>query len=147
MGASIGGSDRLAPPRTRGYIDCIARQPGPAMSADLASDNRLFFIPDIGGFTKFVTGTEVKQSQHIVKELLELLVDANQLGLQVAEFEGDAVLFTRAGAPPPLADLLGQARRMYVDFHSHLKTFEAMRICQCGACAAPRSRTESATWV
>ena len=52
----------------------------------------LFLVPDIGGFTTFVTETEVSHSQHIIKEFLELLVDANQLGLEVSEFQGDAVL-------------------------------------------------------
>jgi hypothetical protein len=94
----------------------------------------LFFIPDIGGFTKFVAETEVRHSRHIVKELLEILVDANRLGLEVSEFEGDAVLFYRSGAPPSLGELVEQAHRMFVDFHSHLKQFEFTRICQCGAC-------------
>lgn len=105
------------------------------MATSPSSDNVLFFIPDIGGFTRFVTETEVSHSQHIIKELLELLVDANQLGLEVSEFEGDAVLFFRTGAPPSLAELLAQAKKMFVDFHSHLKQLEMLRICQCGACA------------
>ena len=71
-------------------------------------DNILFFIPDISGFTKFVTETEVSHSQHIIQELLELIVDANQLGLEVSEFEGDAVLFVRPGAPPSLDELLAR---------------------------------------
>ena len=96
------------------------------MAAASTTSDTLFFIPDIGGFTRFVTETEVSHSQHIVKELLERLVDANQLGMQVAEFEGDAVQFTRKGSPPSLADLLAQARRMYVAFHSHLKQFELL---------------------
>jgi hypothetical protein len=105
------------------------------MARSPSSDNVLFFIPDIGGFTRFVTETEVSHSQHIIKELLELLVDANQIGLEVSEFEGDAVLFSRTGAPPSLAELLAQAKKMFVDFHSHLKQLEMLRICQCGACA------------
>ena len=100
-----------------------------------SSEDVLFFIPDMGGFTKFVTETEVRHSQHIVKELLELLVDANQLALEVSEFEGDAVLFFRTGAPPSWADLLAQAKKMFLAFHTHLKQLEMLRICQCGACA------------
>jgi hypothetical protein len=104
------------------------------MAMPLDSDNALFFIPDMGGFTRFVTTTEISHSQHIIKELREVLVDANQLGMQVAEVEGDAVLFVRTGKPPPFADLLSQTKKMYVDFHSYLKQFEMLRICQCGAC-------------
>ncbi|OUM02668.1 DUF2652 domain-containing protein [Variovorax sp. JS1663] len=104
------------------------------MATSPSSDNVLFFIPDIGGFTRFVAETEVRHSQHIVKGLLELLVDANQLGLEVCEFEGDAVLFCRTGTPPSLADLLAQAKKMFVDFHLHLRQLEMLRVCQCGAC-------------
>jgi hypothetical protein len=107
------------------------------MATQAAAEEVLFFIPDLGGFTKFVAETEIQHSQHIVKELLEILVDANILGMKVSEFEGDAVLFYRTGAPPPLEDIVKQARKMYLDFHSRLKKFEYARICQC--IPAPRA--------
>jgi len=93
----------------------------------------LFFIPDIGGFTKFVSETEITHSQHIISELLELLVDSNDIGLEVSEFEGDAVLFFST-TPPTLDKLLAQAKKMFLNFHLHLKEKEKTRICQCGAC-------------
>ncbi len=105
------------------------------MATQAAADEVLFFIPDLGGFTKFIAETEIRHSQHIIKELLEILVDANTLGMKVSEFEGDAVLFYRNGAPPSLEQLVQQARKMYLDFHTRLKKFEYSRICQCGACA------------
>ena len=105
------------------------------MATPAPADDILFFIPDIGGFTKFIAETEIQHSQHIIQELLEILVDANTLGMKVGEFEGDAVLFYRSGAPPSLDQLVQQARKMYLDFHSHLKKMEFGRICQCGACA------------
>jgi hypothetical protein len=106
------------------------------MAAQPRDGEVLFFIPDIGGFTKFVAETEIRHSQHIIKELLEILVDSNQLGLEVSEIEGDAVLFFRTGSPPPLDALVEQARRMFVAFHKHLKRIEYHRVCQCGACAS-----------
>jgi hypothetical protein len=105
------------------------------MATQAAADEVLFFIPDLGGFTKFIAETEIQHSQHIIRELLEILVDADTLGMKVSEFEGDAVLFYRNGAPPSLGQLVQQARKMYLDFHAHLKKFEYARICQCGACA------------
>lgn len=95
----------------------------------------LFFIPDISGFTKFVSETEISHSQHIIQELLETLVDASAMGLKVGEFEGDAVLFYRTGPLPALPEFVEQARRMFVAFHTRLKTNEMLRICQCGACS------------
>ena len=95
----------------------------------------LFFIPDISGFTKFVSETEIDHSQHIIQELLETLVDASAMGLTVGEYEGDAVLFYRLGPPPALADFVDQARRMFIGFHTRLRANEQLRICQCGACS------------
>lgn len=93
----------------------------------------LFFIPDIGGFTRFITETEISHSQHTIRELLELLVDCNEIGLEVAEFEGDAVLFYRT-PPPSLEELVAQAKKMFLNFHAHLREREKGRVCQCGAC-------------
>ena len=95
----------------------------------------LLFIPDISGFTRFVDETEILHSRHIIEELLELLIDANSIGLHVSEIEGDAILFYREGPAPSLAELMAQVEHMYVDFHAHLKRYENQRICQCGACS------------
>ena len=99
----------------------------------------LLFIPDISGFTQFVNETEITHSQHIIEELLEILIDANEMGLRISEIEGDAILFYREGTAPTAAELLAQVQRMYVRFHAHLKKYETRRICQCGACSTANS--------
>lgn len=96
----------------------------------------LIFIPDISGFTRFVRETEISHSQHIIEELLEVIIDANEIGLEVSEIEGDAILFYRHGEPPTPAALTEQVRRMYLAFHAHLRKYESLRICQCGACSS-----------
>ena len=106
-----------------------------------AIEPTLLFIPDISGFTQFVHNTEITHSQHIIEELLEILIDANEIGLTVSEVEGDAVLFYREGAAPTAAELLAQVQRMYVKFHAHLKLYETHRICQCGACSMAHGLT------
>lgn len=63
----------------------------------------LLFIPDISGFTKFVQTTEVEHSQHVIAELLEVLIEANTLNLELAEIEGDALFFYKE-AEMPLMD-------------------------------------------
>ena len=55
----------------------------------------LLFIPDISGFTKFVQTTEVEHSQHVISELLEVLISANTQELKLAEIEGDGLFFIR----------------------------------------------------
>jgi len=94
----------------------------------------LLFMPDISGFTQFVSETEVMHSRHIVQELLEVLIDSNHLNLQISEIEGDAIFFYRPGDKPNLKSLLQQVENMFTRFHAHLKLYEHQRICPCGAC-------------
>ena len=94
----------------------------------------LIFIPDISGFTQFVNKTEIAHGQHIIAELLEILIDANDLDLTLSEIEGDAILFYKHREAPDTEAVVRQAEKMFFDFHSHLKKYESQRICQCGAC-------------
>ncbi len=94
----------------------------------------LLFMPDISGFTQFVSETEVLHSRHIVQELLEIIIDSNHLNLQISEIEGDAIFFYRPGGKPNLKSLLQQVEKMFTRFHAHLKLYEHQRICPCGAC-------------
>lgn len=96
----------------------------------------LLFIPDISGFTRFVSSTEVEHGRHIIAELLDLIIDADQLGLTVSELEGDAVFFYRDGPLPSFDEIVAQARRTFEAFHRHLKSYEVRRICDCGACGS-----------
>jgi carbon monoxide dehydrogenase subunit G len=94
----------------------------------------LLFMPDISGFTQFVNETEILHSQHIVQELLEILIDSNHLNLEICEVEGDAIFFYRVGNKPDLQSLLQQVEKMFTRFHGYLKLYEHQRICPCGAC-------------
>ena len=97
--------------------------------------NSLLFIPDISGFTKFVQSTEIEHSQHVISELLELLIKANADEFQLAEIEGDALFFYKEEDVPSLDKLLSKVEAMFTAFYSHLKIFEKHRICPCNACA------------
>ncbi len=94
----------------------------------------LFLIPDISGFTKFVKQTEVLHGQHIVSELLEILIDSNELGLTLSEIEGDALFFYKQDGIPDKNDLIKQSQSMFIKFHQHLRKYQGHRICECGAC-------------
>ena len=96
----------------------------------------LLFIPDISGFTRFVNESDIEHSRLIIQELLELLINANEIGLEVSEIEGDAILFYKFGSSPNLKDLYSQVERMFFDFHRHLNNYERGRFCQCQACAS-----------
>lgn len=93
----------------------------------------LYFIPDISGFTKFVHETEIEHSIHIIAELLEILLDNNTTGFELAEIEGDA-LFMYTTEPPAFAELIAQINKMLESFHQHIHHYNHLRICDCGAC-------------
>ncbi len=94
----------------------------------------LLFIPDISGFTRFVNETEIEHTRLIIQELLETLINANQIGLEVSEIEGDAILFYKFGEPPALKELYKQVEKMFCEFHWHLVAYDRSRFCQCSAC-------------
>jgi len=94
----------------------------------------LLFLPDISGFTNFVSHTEISHSQHIIAELLEVLIDANDLDLDLAEIEGDALFFYKEGKLPSFSALAKQVEHMFLAFHNHLQLYDHQRICDCGAC-------------
>ena len=96
----------------------------------------LLFLPDISGFTNFVQTTEVAHSQHVISELLEVLLAANTQDLQLAEIEGDALFFYKEEEVPSMEKLLAQVETMFTAFYSHLKLLETNRICPCNACAS-----------
>jgi Protein of unknown function (DUF2652) len=98
-------------------------------------ENRgLLFIPDISGFTRFVNETDIGHSRLIIQELLELLINCNQIGLEVSEIEGDAILFYKFGEAPELKELYQQVEKMFCEFHKALLAYDHRRFCQCGAC-------------
>lgn len=104
-------------------------------------NNAFIYIPDISGFTKFVTETEVSHSEHIISELIGVILNSNTLKFKVSEVEGDAVLFYKIGSPPSLEEIYQQSKEMFLNFHSHLKQIEFNSICQCGACKTASNLT------
>lgn len=105
-------------------------------------ENRgLLFIPDISGFSEFVGRMEIDHSRMIIQELLETLMASNDLGLKVAEVEGDAILFYRFGPSPPLLQLSAQVEKMFCEFHRRLRAYEVHKYCHCKACCAATGLT------
>jgi hypothetical protein len=98
-------------------------------------ENRgLLFIPDISGFTRFVHESELEHSRLVIQELLELLLNANELGLEVSEIEGDAILFYKFGPPADLGALYRQVETMFCQFHRTILAYTQRRYCHCQAC-------------
>jgi len=100
------------------------------------AQNAILFIPDISGFTEFVHYTDISHSRHIISELLELLLDNNVMGLELAEIEGDALFLYKLEDKIDISIIEQQIETMYLAFHKHLKRYEYQRICHCGACTS-----------
>ena len=94
----------------------------------------LLFIPDISGFTQFVNEVEIEHSSFIIQQLLETLIKANDIGLEISEIEGDAILFYKFGEPQKLESLYQQVEKMFLAFHRYLIGYDHRKICQCKAC-------------
>ena len=94
----------------------------------------LLLIPDISGFTQFVSEVEISHSKHIITDLLELLIDANKLDLELCEIEGDALFYYKQGDIPAFAPLVDQVDHWSRSFHSRLRLLERDNYCKCGAC-------------
>ena len=78
----------------------------------------LICIPDISGFTEFMSETNFELSSKIIPALLNQIIYTNEIGLKVSEIEGDAVLFFKTGEMPSLEKLIEQCRVFYTEFYT-----------------------------
>lgn len=90
-------------------------------------------IPDISGYTQFMTKTELSHSTHIINELLQVIADSIQSDFNLVEIEGDALLTYAEGHfdQGKLEAICGKA---FSNFHYYLKVIERDRVCRCGSC-------------
>jgi hypothetical protein len=84
----------------------------------------LLFIPDISGFTRFIQESGSVLAPQLIADLLEILVEANTLEMEVSEIQGDAILFYRLGPPPSVQEVVTQCRRIFLDFQNYLRLVE-----------------------
>ena len=97
-------------------------------------ENATILIPDISGYTDFISKTELDHSTHIITELLGVVLEANGDTFQLIEIEGDALLLYRGGDPLSKDELQEHCLTIFKAFHSYLKVIERDRLCDCGAC-------------
>lgn len=81
----------------------------------------LICIPDISGFTQFMSEVDIDLSSQVIPSLLNKIIYSNEIGLKVSEIEGDAVLFFRHGSLPSLKTLLKQCKLFYKDFYLQME--------------------------
>lgn len=84
----------------------------------------LICIPDISGFTKFMSNVDIELAAKVIPSLLNNIIYSNEIDLKVSEIEGDAVLFYRTGKLPPFKDLIKQMRFFYTEFYKQLNSLD-----------------------
>ncbi|NMM49598.1 DUF2652 domain-containing protein [Marinigracilibium pacificum] len=94
------------------------------------------FIPDISGFTRYIKETEKQHSNHIIRELISIIISEGKQHFEIAEVEGDAVFFYAQNKLYSDSHLITIAKNIYKQFHHHLENYEHKRICNCGACSS-----------
>jgi len=87
-------------------------------------DHYLICIPDISGFTQFMSATGIELSAEVISSLLNKVIYSNQLNLKISEIEGDAVLFYRKGGLPEFESLVDQCKSFYTEFYKQLRFLE-----------------------
>ncbi len=107
---------------------------GPKLEFSLMNEYATFLIPDISGYTDFLSRTEIIHSTHIVTELMEAMLAEVGERLELAEIEGDALLLYQKGKAMSLREVGKLSLSMYQAFHRYLKEIERDNVCHCGAC-------------
>lgn len=85
----------------------------------------LLCIPDISGFTSFMSQTDFELGSKVIPSLLNRIVYSNDIGLKISEIEGDAVLFYKTGDLPDLKALVEQCRFFHSEFYKQLIALRA----------------------
>ena len=98
--------------------------------------NATILIPDISGFTEFMTTTELEHGSHAINILLNAIINAVGDEYEVSEIEGDAVLMFKRGPAPSKKDIQNICLRIFNAFHYQRKWMQQHAICPCGACQA-----------
>ncbi|WP_344830565.1 DUF2652 domain-containing protein [Chryseobacterium ginsenosidimutans] len=86
----------------------------------------IIIIPDISGYTDFVNSICIEAGRYITRELLSTILQANNIGMNVSEIEGDAILFYKFGRKPPVQKILKLYESMLKSFTIKLKEIESI---------------------
>ncbi len=102
----------------------------------MATTNATILIPDISGFTEFMTTTELNHSTLAINMLIDAMIKAIGDEYEVVEIEGDAVLLVRKGTAPSREEILTTCMNIFNAFHYQRKWMQQHMVCPCGACQA-----------
>ena len=102
----------------------------------MAETSTTILIPDISGFTEFMTTTELGHSSMAINMLIDAMLNAVGEEYEVSEIEGDAVLLIKKGPAPSKKEILDICLKIFNAFHFQRKWMQQYTVCPCGACQA-----------
>jgi hypothetical protein len=91
-------------------------------------------IPDISGFTEFMTTTELSHGSQAINMLIDAIVAPIGDEYEVAEIEGDAVLMIKKGPAPSKKEICDICLMILNSFHAQRQWILKHSVCPCGAC-------------
>lgn len=99
-------------------------------------EDMLIVIPDISGYTKFITSSRfaLSHAHFVISELLAAIVEAGTPTLRPMRLEGDAVVF-HADAASLDPSIVGDAvQDIFRAYYRRLAKFRNENICRCEVC-------------
>jgi hypothetical protein len=102
----------------------------------MAETNATILIPDISGFTEFMTTTELRHSSNAIHKLIDSILNAVGEEYEILEIEGDAVLMIKKGPAPSQKEILNTCLRIFNAFHLRRNWMQQSTVCPCAACQA-----------
>jgi uncharacterized protein YndB with AHSA1/START domain len=93
-------------------------------------------IADLGGYTRFLTGTELDHAHDILADLLGVVAEALRPSIAVEKLEGDAVFCAGGSDTVPADTVLSTIESCYASFARRRRTIDSLTTCTCAACAA-----------
>ena len=103
--------------------------------------NTTILIPDISGFTEFMTNTELSHGSHVINMLIQAMLKAVDDEYEISEIEGDAIVLIKKGPAPALKEIQDSCLRIFNAFHYQRKWMQMHAICPCAACLCAEKLT------
>jgi uncharacterized protein YndB with AHSA1/START domain len=93
-------------------------------------------IADLGGYTKFLTGSELDHAHDVLADLLGVVAEGLRPSIPVEKLEGDAVFCADGTGSVPAETVLSTIESCYASFARRRRTIDSLTTCTCAACAA-----------
>lgn len=100
----------------------------------MARTTATILIPDISGFTEFMTNTELSHSSFAISTLINTIISTVGDEYEISEIEGDAVLMFKRGPAPGKKDIQDICLKIFNAFHFQRSWMQKHVICPCKAC-------------